>query len=83
MTGRVQGVGFRYFVVRLAHNLGITGWVRNCWDGSVEIEAEGQKQALEAFIAEVNIGPRAARITGVDVEWLPYEAKYKVFDVRY
>jgi len=83
VNGYVQGVGFRYFVIRLAHNLGVTGWVRNCWDGSVEIEAEGEKASLEAFVAEVRIGPRAAHITAVDVVWLPYEGRYKGFDVTY
>jgi acylphosphatase len=57
--------------------------VRNRYDGAVEIEAEGQKPALEAFVAEVRIGPRAAHITAVDVVWLPYEGKYKGFDVTY
>jgi len=83
VDGFVQGVGFRYFVLRLAHNLGVNGWVRNRYDGAVEIEAEGQKPALEAFVVEVRIGPRAAHITAVDVVWLPYEGKYKGFDVTY
>ena len=81
VTGVVQGVGFRFFVMRIAENLGVTGRVRNRFDGSVEIEAEGKRSALEAFIREVRIGPPMASIRGINVEWMPYEGKFKTFDL--
>jgi acylphosphatase len=65
----VQGVGFRHFVVDRAGPLGITGWVRNQVDGSVEIEAEGQRTTLESFIDAVGTGPPAARVQHVDTTW--------------
>jgi len=81
VTGVVQGVGFRFFVMRIAENLGVTGRVRNRFDGSVEVEAEGTRSALEALIREVRIGPRMASIRGINVEWMPYEGKFKTFDL--
>jgi len=83
VTGVVQGVGFRWFVVRAAEKLDVNGWTRNRFDGAVEIEAEGTRGAVEALIREVRIGPRFATVAGVNIEWLQYEAKYKNFDVRF
>jgi len=83
VTGVVQGVGFRFFVMRVAENLGVTGRVRNRFDGSVEIEAEGARGVLEALIREVRIGPRMASVQGVNVEWVPYEGKFKTFDLAF
>lgn len=68
VTGRVQNVGFRAFVARTAARLRLTGWVRNLSDGRVELEAEGDDQAVEALIAQVRRGPRAARIDDVLIE---------------
>jgi len=83
ITGVVQGVGFRWFVVRTAEQLGITGWVRNRYDGTVEIEAEGTRGAVEALIKEVRTGPRTAFVSGVHVNWLEYTGKYKGFNVKF
>ena len=83
VTGVVTGVGFRWFVMRTAEKLGVAGKVRNRFDGSVEIEAEGKRNALEALVGEVRIGPRMASIRGVNVEWVPYEGKFKNFDVAF
>ncbi len=83
VNGIVQGVGFRWFVVRTAESLGVTGWTRNRYDGSVEIEAEGTKSSLEALLKEVRIGPRMASVSDIAVEWRPYEARHKSFDVRF
>lgn len=69
VEGLVQGVGFRWFVYRHAEALGITGWVRNLYDGNVEIEAEGERSLLEEFIKQVKIGPRSARVTNLKIEW--------------
>lgn len=68
IRGRVQGVGYRYWAVGRARALGLRGWVRNRSDGSVEAVADGPQDALDAFIAACQVGPRAARVTSVDVE---------------
>ena len=83
VTGVVQGVGFRWFVERVANNLGVSGCVRNRFDGSVEIEAEGTKNVLEALIKEVRIGPRSASVRGITVDWVLYEGKYKSFEITF
>jgi acylphosphatase len=66
VRGRVQGVGFRWFVEREAHALGIAGWVRNNADGSVEVMAQGSGQQLSAFRGRLRQGPRAARVDNVE-----------------
>ncbi|HEY64354.1 MAG TPA: acylphosphatase [Caldilineae bacterium] len=81
--GRVQGVGFRYFVQRRARSLGISGWVRNRWDGSVELEAEGPRDALERLLEAVRQGPSGARVQRVDAVWGPYTGQYDGFEVRF
>lgn len=69
--GRVQGVGFRYFVVREAQQLGLTGWVRNRPDGTVETEAVGDEATLERFVAAVRKGPGTiGRVDHYSVQWL-------------
>ena len=62
VIGRVQGVGFRWFVVNEAKRLGLSGWVRNTPDGNVEIEAEGTAEAMAEFERCVAAGPRSARV---------------------
>ena len=66
VRGRVQGVGFRWFVEREAHILGIAGWVRNNADGSVEVFAQGTHDQLSGLRARLREGPRAARVDGVE-----------------
>lgn len=68
VSGRVQGVGFRWFVEREARILGLSGWVRNKHDGSVEVLAAGTKEQLGALYDKLKEGPRAARVDNVDVE---------------
>ncbi len=81
VTGVVQGVGFRWFVEESALGLGLTGWVKNRLDGSVELEAEGYKNMLNELIKVLHIGPRASTVKGVNVEWKPYEKKYNSFKI--
>jgi acylphosphatase len=67
VRGRVQGVGFRWFVEREAHMLGIAGWVRNNHDGSVEVLAQGSRDQLSGLHSRLREGPRAARVDNVEV----------------
>jgi acylphosphatase len=66
ISGRVQGVGFRYSMAEEAKRLGVTGWVRNRRDGTVESVVDGDPHALEAILAWARRGPPSARVTGVD-----------------
>ena len=66
VRGRVQGVGFRWFVEREAHVLGISGWVRNNPDGSVEVLAMGSREQLLGLKSRLREGPRAARVDDVE-----------------
>lgn len=80
--GRVQGVGFRYATHREAERLGLTGWVRNCPDGTVEARFAGDRSTLESMLAWCNEGPALARVTDVEAEWIDGEADYDSFAVR-
>jgi len=66
VRGRVQGVGFRWFVEREAHILGIAGWVRNNTNGSVEIMAQGTRDQISGLRSRLREGPRAARVDAVE-----------------
>jgi acylphosphatase len=66
VRGRVQGVGFRWFVEREAHTLGIAGWVRNRADGTVEVLAIGTREQLSGLRSRLREGPRAARVDDVE-----------------
>ena len=72
VSGRVQGVGFRWFVEREAATLGITGWVRNREDGRVEVMATGTPQQLGTLHDRLREGPRAARVDEVAVSRVPF-----------
>jgi acylphosphatase len=67
VRGRVQGVGFRWFVEREAYLLGISGWVRNNYDGTVEVLAQGTREQLAGLHSRLREGPRAARVDEVEV----------------
>jgi acylphosphatase len=66
VRGRVQGVGFRWFVEREAKTLGISGWVRNNSDGSVEVLASGTQEQLSGLRSRLRQGPRASRVDNVE-----------------
>jgi acylphosphatase len=80
--GRVQGVSFRYYARQRATELGLTGSVRNLWDGSVEVIAEGPRRDVEEMLAFLRVGPRAAFVTGVDVAWSAPRGDMESFEVR-
>ena len=67
VTGRVQGVSFRWYTQERARGLGVTGWVRNEPDGSVLVHAEGEDAAVEALVSWCRTGPSMARVTDVAV----------------
>jgi acylphosphatase len=81
VTGRVQGVSFRYFVLEQADHLNLTGWVRNRWNGAVEVIAEGSRQNLEQLLISLRAGPPMAAVSDVDFEWLTYQGEFTNFDV--
>jgi len=80
--GDVQGVGFRYFVQRAAARLGLTGNVRNCPDGTVEIVAEGESDRMADFISEVRRGPRVGRVDRLEIEEIPPGGRYRAFMIE-
>ena len=69
VEGVVQGVGYRGFAEMAAAGLHLTGYVRNLRDGRVQVEVEGDRGAVEAFVRRLKQGPRAARVTAVKVTW--------------
>ena len=80
--GRVQGVGFRYFVLREASALGLAGSVRNVPEGSVEVVAEGRREALERLLEAVQRGPLGAEVLSVEVDWSEGPRRFDAFRVR-
>jgi acylphosphatase len=82
VVGRVQGVGFRAFVEQSAEVLDLKGWVRNRWDGSVEVVAEGKRQDLEKLLAALRRGPRASGVSDVHFEWQAARGEFTHFSVR-
>ena len=81
--GRVQGVNFRYYTVRTAQRLGLTGWVANRWDGTVETVAEGQREVLEEFQGFLRHGSPSSMVDKVDVRWERPTGEFGHFGVRY
>ena len=82
VRGRVQGVGFRYYVIRLARGLGLTGWVANELDGSVRAVAEGPVEAHDRLAAALAEGPPGAFVDGISSLRMPATGRFDEFDVR-
>lgn len=82
VRGRVQGVFFRAASQREARRLGLTGWVRNLSDGSVEVVAEGEDDQLKEFIQWAQRGPSAARVDRVDTRWRGYSGEFTDFRIE-
>jgi len=80
ISGRVQGVGFRYSMSEEAERLGVTGWVRNRRDGTVEAVIDGAPDAVEAVLAWARRGPRGASVTEVEVVEIP--ESFELFEMR-
>lgn len=80
IRGYVQGIGYRYSMVMEAERLGVTGWVRNCRDGSVEAVITGRDEAVAHLIAWARRGPRGAHVDHVEVEIA--EGEFSSFEQR-
>lgn len=83
VSGRVQGVGFRYYTRQTAHRLGLTGWVRNEYDGAVRFVAEGPRETLERLLLHITQGPPMSRVDAVSTSWDRATGVYKDFSVRF
>jgi acylphosphatase len=81
LNGRVQGVGFRYFVRQQAEDLGLPGWVRNLRTGGVELVAEGERVVLEELVAALRHGPPGARVDDVNLDWTAATGEFHGFAV--
>jgi acylphosphatase len=81
VRGEVQGVGFRYFLIRRAQALGLEGWVTNRDDGAVEFVAEGRRTDLEQLERAAWEGPRMARVATVEVNWSSATGGLDRFDI--
>lgn len=82
VIGRVQGVGFRYYTLEQARSLGISGWVKNLPDGSVEITATGQEQDMNIFLENVKKGSSFSRVTDMIVNEVPEPVNLKKSQFR-
>jgi acylphosphatase len=83
VRGLVQGVWFRASTKDEADRLGVTGWVRNLADGSVEALFEGPKKGVEAIVGWCYRGPAGAKVNSVDINWEPYTREFGHFEIRY
>jgi len=83
VSGRVQGVGFRYFTQDIAAQYDVRGWVKNLPDGRVEFVAEGPKGMLNDFVKTINRGPVAGYVSALDLSWDKYTGEYESFRIRF
>lgn len=81
--GRVHGVFFRDFTQRQARSLGLSGYVRNLPDGTVEAVAEGPQEALEKLLGQLRVGSPEARVDRVDSHWTDHSGEFDRFEVRF
>jgi len=81
ITGRVQGVGFRYDTQRSAQRIGVCGWVRNRRDGSVEGVFEGEKERVQRMLDWCQRGAALARVEQVSLAWEPFNGEYTAFTI--
>jgi acylphosphatase len=83
VAGRVQGVFFRAYVSRRATEIGLKGWVRTLPDGNVEVQAEGERAALEKLIGFLHTGPPSAVVTAVETVWADCTGRFAEFGIGY
>lgn len=82
ITGRVQGVAFRYYARSMANQLDVKGWIRNLSNGKVELVVEGKKKAIKRMIKWCHSGPSMARVDRIQLEWGKYTGQFNQFSVR-
>ena len=83
ITGMVQGVGYRWFVMRIAKESNLDGYVRNLPDGDVEVEVEGDRGLIIDLAEELKIGPHSGHVTDIKIHWGEFENKFKGFEIRF
>ena len=83
VTGRVQGVGFRYFALHRAQELGITGWVKNTVDGNVEVIAQGDEPTLKTYVDYLRLGPTLSRVDKITTYKSEVTTVFDNFSVKY
>jgi len=83
VKGLVQGIGFRWFVEREAKELGLVGYVKNLFNGDVEVEVEGERGLIEELIKKLKVGNRMSHVTNVQVSWQEHENKYNNFRIAF
>ena len=82
ISGRVQGVAFRYYTRDIAQSLDISGWIKNCWNGKVEIVMEGEEKRLKELIDWCYRGPRRAIVEKIDIVWEEYRGEFGAFNIK-
>jgi acylphosphatase len=82
LQGRVQGVSFRYYTMQEARSLGLTGWVRNLWDGRVEVLLDGDEDAVKQMVEWCKRGPPSADVEDVEITWEESTTEFNNFRVR-
>ena len=83
LSGRVQGVGFRFFVESIACKYGTSGYVRNTFDRKVEVVCQGEEEDLKQFIDEVKKGPAFSVVTDVRIEEIKDSKEYNIFEIKF
>jgi acylphosphatase len=83
VSGRVQGVGFRFFAQEVAEELAISGWAKNTFDGNVEIEAQGEEESLAVFSKKIAEGPALANVNSFIANEIPVDLNEKIFTIRH
>lgn len=81
VCGRVQAVGFRYFTYQLAHQYGLTGWVRNLYNGDVEIEVQGDSTPIENFLVNLKAGNGFSKVSDIrvdEIQLISHELKFVI-----
>ena len=83
VNGLVQGVGFRYFVSRLAEKSGLKGYVKNLYTGEVLTVVEGERYKIEDLFIQIKIGPGYADVKNAAIKWDKYKNEFSRFEIRY
>jgi len=83
VNGLVQGVGFRYFVVKHAQSLGLKGYVENLYSGEVLAVVEGERALIEDLFKQMKIGPMSSSVNSAKIIWQEYKNEFKYFEIKH